>query len=63
MYRCYLLRDNRIGLRDDADSETYDAAVARCVTLLSKQPASENFQGFEIWRGTTLVYSDATGRA
>lgn len=62
MYRCYLLCDNHISLRDESDSETYDEAIARCVTLLSTQPASENFHGFEIWHGTTLIYTDATNR-
>jgi hypothetical protein len=61
MYRCYLLRENRIGLRDEADSETYDEAIARCEILLSSQPEGNNFHGFEIWHGTSLIYTDATG--
>ena len=62
MYRCYLLCDGRIGLRDDADSETFDDAIARCVTLLSVQPADKNFHGFEIWQGTSLIYSNAMAK-
>ena len=62
MYRCYLLCDGRIGLRDEADSETLDDAIARCIALLSAQAADDNFHGFEIWQGPSLIYSSPMAR-
>jgi hypothetical protein len=58
MYRCYLLLNGRIGMRDGSDVEQLDMAILRCRTLLIEQPLDGNFSGFEIWLGTSLVHSE-----
>lgn len=63
MYRCYLLRDGRIGMRDDADLKTINEAIARCRLLLSTQLPGEKFQGFEIWCGTSLIHAEIGAQA
>jgi hypothetical protein len=61
MYRCYLVSDGRISLREDPDVETLDDAIARCRASLSAQAPKQCFSGFEIWCGTSLIHSETTG--
>jgi hypothetical protein len=56
MYRCYLLRAGRIGRRGDVDIESLDMAIVDCRSMLAMKPASEGFDGFEIWEGRSLIY-------
>jgi hypothetical protein len=59
MYRCYLIRNGRIALGDDADVETLANALAHGRRLMASRCAGGPFCGMEIWSGATLVYSDA----
>ncbi len=56
MYRCYLIRNGRIALGDDA--ETLAGALEYGRRQIASQPASGPFSGMEIWRGGSLVYND-----
>lgn len=58
MYRCYLICGGRIAKGDDLDVDTLNEAILHGRMLLATQPQSEHFIGIEIWRGTSLLYSD-----
>ncbi|MDR3531044.1 MAG: hypothetical protein P4L90_10895 [Rhodopila sp.] len=58
MYRCYLIRAGRIAIGDAVNVETLNKAIAHGRRLLAAQPQAEAFTGIEIWRGTSLLYSD-----
>ncbi len=62
MYRCYLIRNGRIALGDDADVDTLANALAHARRLMASPSAGGTFSGMEIWNGATLLYSD-TGYA
>jgi hypothetical protein len=58
VYRCYLVRNGRIELGYDINSERLADAVAQGYAILTMQPPSANFSGIEIWHGGSRVYGD-----
>ena len=66
MYRCYILRDGRIQMRVDPDLPDIDEAIVCCRTILGMHEEREQLNGFEVWRGVSLIYREvaaATGTA
>jgi hypothetical protein len=63
MYRCYILRDGRIHMRVEPDLAGVDEAIVCCRTILATHEERETLNGFEVWCGVSLVYSEiaATG--
>jgi hypothetical protein len=58
VYRCYLIRNGRIGLSYDICLERLADAVAEGHMILMMQPGSAGFSGIEIWCGGSRVYGD-----
>lgn len=58
MYRCYILRDGHIHMRVDPDLAGVDEAIACCRTVLATHEERETLNGFEVWRGVSLIYSE-----
>lgn len=56
MYRCNLIHDGQIGIREILSEKTLNQAIAAGHKLLNSRPLSEHFNGIEIWDGTALVY-------
>jgi len=58
MHRCYILRQGRIVKAEYLDAATLDDVIVAARELLSAQAPSRGFDGIEIWRGASLLYSD-----
>jgi hypothetical protein len=58
LYRCYLIRNGRIELGYDINSESLADAISRGHAILKMQPQSASFNGIEIWRGESRVHGD-----
>jgi hypothetical protein len=57
-YRCYFIRNGRIGLGYDINLETLAEAIAHEHAILAMQPQSASFSGIEIWYGEFRIYGD-----
>ena len=58
LYRCYLIRNGRIGLGYDINLETLAEAKVHGHAILAMQPESASFSGIEIWYGEFRIYGD-----
>jgi hypothetical protein len=56
MYRCDLVRNGRVELRENLETVALDQAIAAGHKLLNSRHPTENFDGIEIWDGGKLVY-------
>jgi hypothetical protein len=57
-YRCYLIRNGRIELGYDINSERLADAISQGHAILKIQPQSASFSGIEIWYGESRVHTD-----
>jgi hypothetical protein len=58
MYRCYILRNGHVHMRVDPDLAGVDEAIVCCRTILATHEERQVLDGFEIWRGVSLIYRE-----